>query len=135
MALVLPRMSSLLVLLGLTSCGRQPATAPALGSPSASADANPGLRRVPLGLCEDYPEQSRSLDEVRRDLAVLKAAGVGVLRVSIGWDDIEPEKDHYDLAFWDAFVDLARAQGIRLVPYVAYTPRWNSPGSANDYWK
>jgi len=55
--------------------------------------------------------------------------------VSIGWDGIEPEKDRYDLAFWDAFVDLAQAHGIRLIPYVAYTPRWNSDGGANDYWK
>jgi glycosyl hydrolase family 39 (putative alpha-L-iduronidase) len=88
-----------------------------------------------VGLCEDYPEESRSLAEVQRDLALLKAASVSVLRVSIGWDGVEPEKDHYDLAFWDAFVDLAEQQGIRLIPYVAYTPRWNSDGQAEDYWK
>src|SRR5436190_610770 len=106
MALALRLSSVLLVLTSLASCGGQSATAPALARPSARSSASAGLRRVPLGLCEDYPEESRSLEEVRRDLAVLKAAGVGVLRVSIGWDGIEPEKDHYDLAFWDAFVDL-----------------------------
>jgi hypothetical protein len=86
-------------------------------------------------LCEDYPEETRTLDEARRDFAVLRAAGVGVLRVSIGWDGVEPEKDHYDLAFWDAFVELAAEARITLLPYVAYTPRWNSDGGAEDYWK
>src|SRR3954465_5946573 len=131
MLLELRLLSALLMLTWLSGCGRHAEAARA----PAPTGAHATLRRVPLGLCEDYPEESRSLDEVRRDFAALKAAGVSVLRVSIGWDGIEPEKDRYDLAFWDAFVDLAQAHGIRLIPYVAYTPRWNSPGSANDYWK
>jgi polysaccharide biosynthesis protein PslG len=94
------------------------------------------FRTVPIGLCEDYPEESRSMDEVRRDLALLRDAGVRMLRVSIGWDGLEPSQGHYDWTFWDAFVDLmARKQGIRLIPYVAYTPRWISTGGADDYWK
>ena len=132
MAHALRFVSALLALCSLSSCGR-PAATPAIATPSVGAST--GLRRVPLGLCEDYPEESRSLDEVRRDFGVLKAAGVSVLRVSIGWDGIEPEKDRYDLAFFDAFVNLAQEHGVRLIPYVAYTPRWNSDGGGSDYWK
>jgi hypothetical protein len=116
--------------------------APRVGSPVSTANQPPAsapavpLRRVPLGLCEDYPEETRSLEEVRRDLAVLRAAGVDVLRVSMGWDGLEPEKDRYDFAFWDAFVDVAvRTFGIRLIPYVAYTPRWDSDGTPEAFWK
>jgi polysaccharide biosynthesis protein PslG len=90
---------------------------------------------VPFGLCEDYPEESRSIDEVRRDIALLKRAGVHLLRVSIGWDGVEPERDHYELAFWDAFMGEMAAAGIRIIPYVAYTPRWNAAGKGADYWK
>ena len=95
-----------------------------------------GFREVPLGLCEDYPEESRSLGGVRRDLALLKSAGARVLRVSIGWDGVEPERNRYDFAFWDAFVDLAvREYGVTLIPYIAYTPRWASAGNDSEFWK
>jgi hypothetical protein len=90
---------------------------------------------VPFGLCEDYPEESRSLDEVRRDIEILKRAGVHLLRVSIGWDGVEPERDHYDLAFWDAFMEEMTAAGIRIIPYVAYTPRWNAERKDADSWR
>lgn len=117
----------------LLACDAKQANAPVPKPEPASIAA---LRRVPLGLCEDYPEETRSLDEVKRDLAVLQAAGVDVLRVSIGWDGVEPEKDEYDFAFWDAFVELAvEHSGIRLIPYVAYTPRWNSDGTPEAFWK
>jgi hypothetical protein len=93
------------------------------------------LREVPLGLCEDYPEETRSMAEVRRDFAVLEAAGVDALRVSIGWDGVERQKDQYDFAFWDAFVQLAVDAGVTLLPYVAYTPEWNSDGAPETFWK
>lgn len=112
----------------LAACEPRPARSPRASSGLA-------LRRVPVGLCEDYPEESRSLDEARRDLERVRAAGGGLLRVSIGWDEIEPERDRYELAFWDAFVELAREQGVQLLPYVAYTPEWNSDGSPDDFWR
>ena len=90
---------------------------------------------MPLGLCEDYPEETRSLAEARRDFAVLEAAGVETLRVSIGWDGVERQKDRYDFAFWDAFVQLAVNAGVTLIPYVAYTPEWNSDGTPETFWK
>ncbi|MFZ5891054.1 MAG: GH39 family glycosyl hydrolase [Myxococcota bacterium] len=113
----------------LSGCETRAARAP-------GADAATSLRTVAIGLCEDYPEESRSLAEVRRDFAVLKAAGLDLLRVSIGWDEVEPQKDRYDFAFWDQFVDIAvKEHKIRLLPYVAYTPRWNSDGAPEDFWK
>ena len=89
---------------------------------------------VPIGLCEDYPEESRTIEEVRADIETLKRAGITLLRVSIGWDGVEPERDRYDFAFWDTFVAETEAAGIRVIPYVAYTPRWNSAGES-DHWR
>src|SRR4051812_40513857 len=90
---------------------------------------------VPLGLCEDYPEESRSMEEVSRDIALLRLANVRVLRVSVGWDGVEPERGRFDFAFLDALVELMRAHGIHLIPYVAYTPRWAVRSPGPDYWR
>lgn len=103
--------------------------------PEPAPPQQSGFRQVPIGLCEDYPEESRTLSGVRRDLELLESIGIETLRVSLGWDGIEPEKDRYDFSFWDAFVELATEHGIRLIPYVAYTPAWNSTGSGADSWK
>jgi hypothetical protein len=88
-----------------------------------------------LALCEDYPEESRSLAGARRDLMLLRQIGIRTLRVSIGWDGVEPERDRYDFAFWDAFVGMAGELGITLIPYVAYTPDWSSSGEGREHWK
>jgi glycosyl hydrolase family 39 (putative alpha-L-iduronidase) len=98
--------------------------------PSASE-----LRQVPLGLCEDYPEESRSLTGARRDLMLLRQIGIQTLRVSMGWDGIEPERDRYDFSFWDEFIAMAGELGITLIPYVAYTPDWSSGDGPAEHWK
>jgi hypothetical protein len=90
---------------------------------------------VELALCEDYPEESRSLAGVRRDLMLLRQIGIQTLRVSIGWDGIEPERDRYDFAFWDELIAMAGELGITLIPYVAYTPEWSAGGGAGEHWK
>lgn len=94
---------------------------------------------MPIGLCEDYPEESRSLALAREDLELMRKAGVDVLRVSLGWDEVEPERGRFDFAFWDAFIRMAVDDfGIRLLPYVAYTPRWAVHPAAQtreDTWR
>jgi hypothetical protein len=111
----------------------------ACSSPAArshgEAPAPSGFRKVPIGLCEDYPEESRSLEGVREDFELMRSLGVDSLRVSLGWDALEPERDRYDFAFWDSFVELATEYRITLIPYVAYTPAWNSDGGEADFWK
>jgi hypothetical protein len=116
-------------LLGAIAC-RSPARPPV----SVAAPTS-GWRRVPLGLCEDYPEETRSLAEVDRDLDLLAGAGLTVLRVSIGWDDVEPQPDHFVFTFWDQVVRRAEERGIRLIPYVAYTPAWSTKGNPADTWR
>jgi hypothetical protein len=114
----------------LLACGATPPP------PSTVGPSTPTFRRVTIGLCEDYPEESRSLEQAREDFELLRRLGIDTLRISLGWDAIEPERDRYDFGFWDAFVDLAvREYGLRLLPYVAYTPAWNSDGGEDEHWK
>lgn len=91
--------------------------------------------RTTIGLCEDYPEESRTLEHARRDLAVARNSGAQVLRIAFGWDAMEPERGKYDWGFWDDFVGAAREAGIRLIPYVCYTPKWAATDQGADYWR
>ncbi len=90
---------------------------------------------VPVGLCEDYPEESTTLEIIRNDMELLKNTDLQLLRISFGWDGIEEEKDVYDWLFWDDFVRIAVDEyGITLIPYICYTPQWNSTGDSTNYW-
>jgi hypothetical protein len=98
--------------------------------------ARSDFHHVEIGLCEDYPEESRSLTSARRDFEVLKTNNVRVLRIAFGWDSMEPEHGKYDWSFWDDYVRIATDEfGIRLIPYVCYTPRWASVSTNEDFWQ
>jgi hypothetical protein len=95
-------------------------------SSAARADEGPP-RTVALGIGEDYPSASRSLAAARRDLEVCRRAGATVLRISFSWLEMERQPGQYDFSFWDDFVPMAVVEfGLRLVPYVCYTPPWAS---------
>ena len=90
---------------------------------------------VPVGLCEDYPEESTTMDIIKKDMELLKRSNVDLLRISFGWDAIEAEKDQYDWLFWDDYVKMAVDEyGITLIPYICYTPLWNSRGDTLWFW-
>ncbi|MEW6511955.1 MAG: hypothetical protein AB1428_13470 [Bacteroidota bacterium] len=90
---------------------------------------------VPIGLCEDYPEESTTMEIIRGDMELLKRSGIGLLRISFGWDGIETERGKYQWGFWDDYVRLAVDEyGITLIPYICYTPPWNSTGDTSNYW-
>lgn len=90
---------------------------------------------VPIGLCEDYPEETTTLEIIRNDMELLKRSGINLLRISFGWDGIEEEKDKYNWRFWDDYVRMAVDEyGITLIPYICYTPSWNSTGDTTNFW-
>lgn len=119
------RWRALLVLLAaLAGCVARPPAA-----------LRPVYREIPIGLCEDYPEESTSWERVRADFAVLRAAGIADLRISLGWDSIEPRDDAFEWAFWDEFMRIAVEEyGLRLRPYVAYTPAWAAADGDGAIW-
>ena len=98
--------------------------------------ANGGYYHTPIGLCEDYPEETTTLEIIRGDMEILKRSGIKLLRISFGWDAIEAQKDKYDWLFWDDYVRIAAEEyGITLIPYICYTPMWNSTGDSITYWR
>lgn len=118
-----------------------------LSAPLAAQTTDPRYSRLlrpadsqyyhtPIGLCEDYPEETTTLEIIRKDMELLKRSGIDVLRISFGWDAIESEKNKYTWLFWDDYVRIAVEEyGITLIPYVCYTPMWNSTGDSVTFWR
>src|SRR5512143_498517 len=48
---------------------------------------------VPIGLCEDYPEETTTLELIHKDMELLKRADIRRLRLSLGWEATEAAKD------------------------------------------
>lgn len=118
---------SWLGMLLLAGCAVAPRPAP----PAAIA-----WHRTTLGLCEDYPEETRTLQHARQDLATAHAAGARVLRIAFGWDSMEPSPGHYDWRFWDEYVRMAvEDYGLQLIPYICYTPKWAASDQGDNYWR
>lgn len=113
----------------------EPARAPvAPAAPTLPARTN--FHTMTIGLCEEYPAQSRSLDATRRDFEFLQTNGIHELRVCLPWREIEPKKRKYDWTFWDDFVHMAADEyDVHLIPYVCYTPLWASSSTNADYWQ
>lgn len=103
-------------------------------SPSPGGQpADPGYRAksVSFAVLEDY-DKGQDLKEVAKDFQLMKELGIDVLRCSLGWDDYEPVRGQYDFKWLKHFVRLAAQHGIKLRPYIGYTPRWAaSTGSAD----
>ena len=100
---------------------------------SRTAQQSPdGFYAQPAALCEDYPEESTTLDRIRADLDQVRELGAPALRFAFGWDGIETRQGVYHWGFWDAFVDEAQRRSVVLLPYLCYTPAWaaGSPDQA-----
>ncbi|MCF7808303.1 MAG: beta-galactosidase [Candidatus Marinimicrobia bacterium] len=96
-----------------------------------------GYYTMPVGMCEDYPEETTTEDIIKKDLDFLKAHDIKFMRISFGWDAIENEEDKYDWLFWDEYIRTAvEDYGITLIPYICYTPDWNSTakGDPMAFW-
>jgi hypothetical protein len=132
---VVARISRTLTACGFlfAACAPQSAREPALEAASSTRSVH---RETPLGLCEDYPPESTTLERLNRDFTLLTSIGSDVLRVSFGWDDLEPTPGKYVFDGTDRFVDLAVGKyGLTLIPYVTYTPAWAASIQGEDGWK
>ena len=96
----------------------------------------PGWQHMDIGLAEDYPKDIATIAGARNDFLLLQTNHLNVLRFAFPWDAIEPARGQYHWAFWDEFVRLATDEyHVRLIPYVCYTPRWNSAGNETNFWR
>jgi hypothetical protein len=91
-----------------------------------------------------FLDQEVNVDDRRRSLEMLRAAGVGWIRQQIPWKEIERDAkgDFWDRkwnkdawANYDNVIDLAHEYGMDVIARVDTSPDWSRPGrsSENDW--
>jgi hypothetical protein len=107
---------------------------PAIAFP-ASGYARPLIgKKVSFAVLDDY-DKGDDLADVAKDFQLMKELGIDTMRTSFGWDDYEPERGKYDFGWLKRFVELAAQNGIKLRPYIGYTPKWaGKPGKDKEDW-
>src|SRR5688572_6757420 len=68
--------------------------------------------------------QYRALKDVEKDVARMKEAGVGFVRMDFLWSDIEPEQGRFDFERYDSIVNAIRQAGIGVLGVLHYNPSW-----------
>jgi len=107
-----------------------PALRPWSRAQSQTAD---GFYFQPEVIGEDFPHATRA--QVLRDIALTREVGAKALRFGVSWLETEPEPGQYRWAKLDVIIHTAHEQGMPLIPYLCYTPRWAvaNPKDA-DFW-
>ena len=100
---------------------------------------------VSFAIHEDY-DKNDDLKDIARDFELMKELEVTTMRCSFAWDDFEPARGACDFEWLEQFVTAAENHGIKLRPYIGYTPEWagvprgedgaiwNNPPASRDDW-
>jgi polysaccharide biosynthesis protein PslG len=140
---VISRKLSFLFLLGtLVLCGCSPAIT---RQDKPVTDPSLVSKKVSFAVLEDY-DKGDDLNDVALDFALMNELEIDTMRCSFGWDDYEPVRGQYDFTWLEEFASLAEEYGIKLRPYIGYTPEWagatdsdgiiwnNPPGDYQDWY-
>lgn len=109
------RLSALAIALGL-STGLTPAvTAPRAQAQSAAGHPEwPGKGDIFVGTC--YQPVDRSPEQIKQDIAIMKAAGFNMVRMGdLSWDSFEPEEGRFTFEWFDDVIAQMHKAGIRVV--------------------
>ncbi|MHA6720415.1 beta-galactosidase [Sphingomonas sp. RS6] len=93
------------------------ALAPAPATHAQSAEGHPGWPGkgdLFVGTC--YQPVDRSPEQIRQDIAVMKAAGFNMVRMGdLSWDSFEPEEGRFTFEWFDKVIEQMHAAGIRVI--------------------
>ncbi|MBC9033922.1 beta-galactosidase [Sphingomonas sp. JC676] len=74
----------------------------------------PGKGQLFVGTC--YQPIDRTPEQVRQDVATMKAAGFNMVRMGdLSWDSFEPEEGHFTFEWFDGVIAQMHAVGIRVI--------------------
>lgn len=85
----------------------------------------PGTGQLFAGV--NYQPVDRSLEQVKRDVALMKQSGFKVVRMGdLAWDYFEPTEGKFDFRHFDAVMDEVHAAGIKVILDIpgAPAPMW-----------
>ncbi|CAM3717238.1 beta-galactosidase [Roseateles saccharophilus] len=87
---------------------------PALAQTTEGHPDWPGAGQLFAGTC--YQPVDRSLEQVRRDVALMKQSGFKVVRMGdLSWDYFEPAEGKFEFKHFDAVMNEMQAAGIRVI--------------------
>lgn len=88
--------------------------ASALAQSAAGHPDWPGKGDLFVGTC--YQPVDRSPEQIRQDIAVMKAAGFNMIRMGdLAWDSFEPQEGRFTFEWFDKILDQMQAAGIRVI--------------------
>jgi len=87
---------------------------PALAQSAEGHPDWPGPGQLFAGTC--YQPVDRSLEQVKRDVALMKQAGFKVVRMGdLSWDYFEPTEGKFDFRHFDAVMNEMQTAGIKVI--------------------
>jgi hypothetical protein len=85
------------------------------------APASGARLQAPVGFYGIVPQTVLTPEDTR----YMKAGGIESVRLPLGWSGVQPTpKSPYDWSSFDAQVATAARAGLRVLPFIASTPRW-----------
>ncbi|NLS27356.1 Beta-galactosidase BgaP [Sphingomonas sp. S2M10] len=88
--------------------------AAALAQSAAGHPEWPGKGDLFVGTC--YQPVDRSPEQIRQDIAVMKAAGFTMVRMGdLSWDSFEPQEGRFTFEWFDRILDQMHEAGIRVI--------------------
>jgi beta-galactosidase len=74
----------------------------------------PGPGQLFVGTC--YQPVDRSPAQIKQDIALMKAAGLNIVRMGdLSWDSFEPEEGRFTFEWFDDILNQMHAAGIRVI--------------------
>ena len=87
---------------------------PAHAQSAAGHPEWPGKGQLFVGTC--YQPVDRSPEQIRQDIAIMKAAGFNMVRMGdLSWDSFEPQEGHFTFEWFDHVLDQMQAAGIKVI--------------------
>lgn len=68
-----------------------------------------------------YPDQA----SLKKITALIKRAGVTMVRMDFLWQDIEPRRDDFDFIKYDHIIELLSKNGIEVLGLLSYSTDWS----------
>lgn len=70
-----------------------------------------------------HPHDDKNIEKIKKDIALMKAAGLNVVRMGhLAWDSYEPSEGKFDFSWFDKVMDLMNDAGIKVILDIAIRP-------------
>lgn len=108
------RKSRLVVVVGTLACLELMGVAAGAAPEAVSHPGWPGKDKLFVGTC--YQPVDRSPEEIRKDVALMRAAGFTLVRMGdLSWDSFEPSEGHFEFAWFDDVLAQMHEAGIKVI--------------------